>query len=86
MLQECLMSEHQTRFSMENFRNGTALNVANRNATKTPLKPRTKISIFQLGTGCTVNEQLSMQQREYVRLKGSANNANQEPRDHHQSH
>ena len=44
MFQECLMS----KFSMENFGKESTLNVAKRSTTKTPLKPRRRISIFQL--------------------------------------
>ena len=51
MLQECLMSGCQRKFSMENCRKESANKVAKRNATKTPLKPRLRISIFQLSPG-----------------------------------
>ena len=51
MLQECLMSGRQRMFSMENCRKESANKVAKRNATKTPLKPRLRISIFQLSPG-----------------------------------
>ena len=75
-----------------------SLKVAKSNATKTPLKPRCMISIFQLspgnrlhtieeiGVASSEKEQLSMKQRESVKLKESAQNTKQEPRNHHQSH
>ena len=43
MLQKCLMSDCQRKFSMENFRKEIALKVVKRNDTKTPLKPRLRI-------------------------------------------
>ena len=51
MSQECLMSGCQRKFSMENCKKESAHKVAKRNATKTPLKPRLRISIFQLSPG-----------------------------------
>ena len=39
------------KFSMENCKKESAHKVAKRNATKTPLKPRLRISIFQLSPG-----------------------------------
>ena len=51
MLQECLMRGCQRKFSMENCKKESAHKVAKRNATKTPLKPRLRISIFQLSPG-----------------------------------
>ena len=51
MSQECLISGCQRKFSMENCKKESAHNVAKRNATKTPLKPRLRISIFQLSPG-----------------------------------
>ena len=51
MPQECLMSGCQRKFSMENCKKESAHKVAKRNATKTPLKPRLRISIFQLSPG-----------------------------------
>ena len=51
MSQECLMSGCQRKFSMENCKKESAHKVAKRNATKTPLKPRLRISIFQLIPG-----------------------------------
>ena len=51
MSQECLKSGCQRKFSMENCKKESAHKVAKRNATKTPLKPRLRISIFQLSPG-----------------------------------
>ena len=51
MSQECLMSGCQRKFSMENCKKESAHKVAKRNATKTPLKPRLRISIFQVSPG-----------------------------------
>ena len=51
MLQECLMNDCQRKFYMEDFRKESALNVTKRKATKTPLKPRIRTSIFQLSPG-----------------------------------
>ena len=48
MSQECLISGCQRKFSMENCKKESAHKVAKRNATMTPLKPRLRISIFQL--------------------------------------
>ena len=45
MSQPCLMSGCQRKFSMENCKKESAHKVAKRNATKTPLKPRLRISI-----------------------------------------
>ena len=71
--------------------------VAKRNATKTPLKPPLRISIFQLSPG---NRLLRIEQsgvasstkvppnskkRESVKLKGSVKKGKQEPKNHHQS-
>ena len=76
MLQECLTSDYQRKFTLENFRKESALNVAKRIATKIPLKPHLKISIFQLtpgsrlhrieqrGVASSKTEQLSMKQRQ----------------------
>ena len=44
MSQECLMSGCQRKFSMENCKKESAHKVVKRKATKTPLKPRLKIS------------------------------------------
>ena len=51
MSQECLMSGCQRKFSMENCKKKSAQKVAQRNTTKTHLKPRLRISIFQLSPG-----------------------------------
>ena len=51
MSQERLISGYQRKFSMENCKKESAQKVAKRNATKTPLKPRLRISIFQLSPG-----------------------------------
>ena len=51
MSQECLISGCQRKFSMENCKKESAHKVGTRNATKTPLKPRLRISIFQLSLG-----------------------------------
>ena len=95
MLQECLMSGCQRNFSMEICRKESAHKVAKRNTTKTPLKPRCRISIFQLSAGnrllrieqiCVASftkELHNLKQRESVKLKGSVKKGKQEPRDHH---
>ena len=71
--------------------------MAKRNATKTPLKPRLRISIFQLSpgnrlprieqSGVTSSTKMppNLTQRESVKLKGSVKKEKQEPRDHHQA-
>ena len=51
MLQECLMSDYKRKSPMENYKREGALNVARRNATKTPSKPPFRISTYQLGLG-----------------------------------
>ena len=70
---------------------------AKRNTTKTPLKPRLMISIFQLssvnrlprieqsGVASSTKVPPNLEQREPVKLKGSVKKGNQEPRDHHQT-
>ena len=97
MLQECLISGCQKKFSMENCRKESAHKVAKRNATKTPLKPRLRISIFQLspgnrlhrieqsGVALSTKEPHNLNQREAVKLKESVKNGNQELRIHHQT-
>ena len=97
MSQECLMSGCQRKFSMENCKKESAHKVAKRNATKTPLKHRLRISIFQLSPGNRLLriEQSSvasstkvppnLKQRESVKLKGSVKKGKQEPMDHHQT-
>ena len=71
--------------------------VAKRNATMTPLKPRLRISIFQLGPGnkllrieqsgvaSSTKVPPDLKQRESVKLKGSVKKGKQEPRDYHQT-
>ena len=68
-----------------------------KHATKTPLKPRLRISIFQLsprnrllrieqsGAASSTKVPPNLKQREYVKLKGSVKKEKQEPRDHHQT-
>ena len=85
------------KVSMKNCRKESAQKVAKRNATKTPLKPRLRISIFQLSPGdrlhrieqsggaSSTKEPHNLNQRESVKLKESVKNGNQEPRNHHQS-
>ena len=97
MSQECLMSGCLRKFSMENCKKESAHKVAKRNASKTPLKPRLRISIFQLSpvnrllrieqTGIASSTKVppNMKQRESVKLKGSVKKGKQEPRDHHQT-
>ena len=97
MSQECLMSGFQRNFSMENCKKESAHKVAKRNATKTPLKPRLRISIFRLSLGNRLlrNKQSgvasstkvppNLKQKEYVKLKGRVKKGKQEPRDHHQT-
>ena len=97
MSQECLMSGCQRKFSVENCKNGSAHKVAKRNATKTPLKPYLRISIFQLSPGnrllrveqsggaSSTKVPPNLKQRGSVKLKGSVKKGKQEPRDHHQT-
>ena len=97
MSQECLMSDCQRRFSMENCKKETAHKVAKRNATKTHLKPSLRISIFQLSPGnrllrieqsvvaSSTKVPPNFKQRESVKLKGSVKKGKLEPRDHHQT-
>ena len=92
MSQECLMSGCQRKFSLKNCKKLTK-----RNATKTPLKPRLRISIFQLspgnrllrieqsGVASSTKVPPNLKQRESVKLKGSVKKGKQEPRDHHQT-
>ena len=51
MLHERLMSDYRRRFSMKNIKKEITFKVAKRNASKTHLKPRKRISIFQLSPG-----------------------------------
>ena len=97
MSQECLWSGCQRKFSMENCKKESAPKVAKRNASKTPLKPRLRISIFQLspgnrllrieqsGVASSTKVPPNLKQRESVKLKGSVKKGKQEPRDHHQT-
>ena len=97
MSQECLMSGCQRKFSMESCKKESAHKVAKRNSTKTPLKPRLRISIFELSPGnrlLTIEQSgvasstkvpPNLKQRESVKLKGSVKKGRQEPRDHHQT-
>ena len=83
------------KFSLENCKKESAHTVAKRNATKTPLKPRLRTSIFQLSAGnrllrieqsgvaSSTKVPPNLQQRENVRLKGSVKKGKQEPKDHH---
>ena len=89
------MSDYQRKFSMENYRKESAHKVAKRNTTKTPLKPRLRISIFQLspgnrllrikqsGVASLTKELPNLKQIESVKLKGSVKKGKQEPWDHH---
>ena len=68
-----------------------------KNATKTPLKPRLRIPIFQLspgnrllrieqsGVASSTKVPPNLKQRESVKLKGSVKKGKQEPTDHHQT-
>ena len=97
MLQECLMSGCQKKFSMQNCRKESAHKVAKRKASKTSLKPHLRISIFQLspgnrlhrieqsGVASSTMEPQNLNQREYVKLKESVKKRKQEPRIHHQT-
>ena len=97
MSQECLMSGCQRKFSTENCKKESAHKVAKRNATKTPLKPCLRISIFQLspgnrllrieqsGVASSTKVPPNLKKRESVKLKGSVKKGKQEPKNHHQS-
>ena len=66
-------------------------------ATKTPLKPHLRISIFQLspgnrllrieqsGVASSTKVPPNLKQRQSVKLKGSVKRGKQEPSDHHQT-
>ena len=83
--------------SVENCWKESAHKVAKRKATKTPLKHRLRISLFQLSLGkrlhrieqsgvASLTKKLqSLNQRESVKLKGSVKKGKQDPRDHHQT-
>ena len=85
------------KFSMENCKKESAHKVAKRNATKTPLKPRLSMSIFQLspgnrllrieqsGVASSTKVPPNLKKRESVKLKGSVKKGKQEPKNHHQS-
>ena len=97
MSQECLMSGCQRKFSMENCKKESAHKVAKRNATKTHLKPRLRISLFQLSPwnrllrieqSCVASSTKvppNLKQRESLKLKESVKKGKLEPRDHHQT-
>ena len=82
---------------MENCKKKSAHKVAKGNATKTPLKPRLRISIFQLSpenrrprieqsvVASSTEVPPNLKKRESVKLKGSVKKGKQEPRDHHQN-
>ena len=83
---------------MENCKKKSAHKVTKRNATKTPMKPRLRISIFQLRPGnrllrieqsgvasSTKVPSPNLKQRESVKLKGGVKKGKQEPRDHRQT-
>ena len=83
---------------MENCKKESAHKVAKRNGTKTPLKPRLRISIFQLspgnrllrieqsGVASSTKVPPNLKQRESVKLKGSVWKGKQEPMDHQTQH
>ena len=95
MPQECLMSDCQRKCSLENCKKESAHKVSKRNDTKTPLKSRLRISIFQLnpgnrllrieqsGVASLTKVPPNLKQRETVKLKGSVKKGKHEPRDHH---
>ena len=92
MLQECLTSVYQRKFSMENFIKESALRMA-KSTLKASLTEGFQYSNLLLGAGCSGSnkvalphkkEQLSMKQRESVKPKESAKNA-KKPRDQRQS-
>ena len=82
---------------VDNCKKESAHKVEKRNATKTPLKPRLRISIFKLshrnrllrigqsGVSSSTKVPPNLKQRESVKLKGSVKKGKQEPRDHHQT-
>ena len=85
------------KFSMENCKKESAHKMAKRNATKRPLKPRLKISIFQLspgkrllrieqsGVASSTKVSPNLKHRDSMKLKRSIKKGKQEPRDHHQT-
>ena len=82
---------------MKNCKKESAHKVAKRNATRTPLKPHLRSSIFQLspwnrllrieqsGVASSTKVPPNLKQRESVKLKGSVKKGKQEPRGHHQT-
>ena len=80
-----------------NCKKESAHKVAKINATKTPLKPHLRISIFQLSLGnrllrieqsgiaSLTKVPPNLKQRESVKLKGSVKKGKQEPRGHYQT-
>ena len=82
MSQECLMSGCKRKFSMEKCKKESAHKVA-KNATRTPFKPRLRISIYHLnprnrlfrieqsGVASSTKVPPNLKQRESVKLKGS---------------
>ena len=97
MSQKCLISGCQRMFSSENCKKESAHKVAKRNATKSPIKPRLRNSIFQLspgnrllrieqsGVASSTKVHSNLKQRESVKLKESVKKGRQEPRDHNQT-
>ena len=93
MLQECLMSDCQRKFSMENFWKETVLIVVKRNATKTPLKPRfwTNSESWEQAQAaqdrtewrCSINKGATQfEAKRICEDKRKRKEGNQEPRDH----
>ena len=80
---------------MENCKKESADKVAKRNATKTPLKPHLRISIFQLspgnrllrieqsGAASSTKVHPNLKKRESVKLKGSVIRGKQEQKNHY---
>ena len=91
MSQKCLMSGCQRKFSMVNCKKESTHKVAKRNATKTPLNPRFRISIFQLspgnrllrieqsGVASSTKVPPNLKQKESVKLKGSVKQTKHSP-------
>ena len=85
------MSDFQRKFFMENYRRESALNVARRNASKTPSEPFYWISTYQQtargdqsGEVSSTEEQLSIKERESLKLEESTENAKPRPMGHQQ--
>ena len=96
MSQKCLMSGCQRKFSVNNCKTESAHKVAKRNATKKPLKPHFRISIFQLSpgnrvlrikhSGCLINKGTSQfEAKRICEAERKHKKGKQEPRDHHQT-